>query len=1068
VAAPFELAQGYQQAPARAVSAAQEVLTPPAVAFLRETGLDPSAMEGRPILQPSQRGGPLEEAVMGLTTPENLVIAPALASPFGRMLFMGQTLGQAPQSAQAVAEAKIPEERKEAAIQAALSFATAAALGRTLSASGAVLPQATQAAIQRMLEREEIPPLPERPRAGLQQAVEGVGQEQAATEPEHIVSAAYRDQHGAIHTGANHVQILNNLGIPGFETAESRNTPQFGYLTDRGRFIDRVEAGPVSEAALQNLKEFEPGEKVHSDEVESRASPTQALGDVPQEPKIVGLGGAAREEIPETGAGGEKYGIARTVREERAQAGQVTPTEPGQGVITEETIQQGRALNAQNPQLAEQMLSAFEADPDKATSEKLFAVTRAHGEQLAREARQIEERFGTESDEFKSAKGALDKWDERTNQFGAPWHRQGMAQQGWTDLDTGSFVGLSRYQKEQNKREFTSEEKPQAVQIAGQVRQAEQQTGQAAQAVHAELERTVPATTRATMRKAEQDALDAAWKTVREHAVRVAESETKARVASEKTQREAAAVQAGAERKALAAATKQARDLASKTAREERKRLANPAIPVWEKAREYLDKGIISYNDLLSKVSTDLGMSLERTVKLLAGTKKLNTLTVDLLNKQARERALKAKAQLWVMHLDDPWWSEAVGSVPKGMFRIRVGFHGTVAMGTHAPAIAFMPKYWDAYFDNYMRMYRMAAPGKGGLAYYEQQVQNQVRKPYYKVANDAGLDNNPFQYEEFNNPEMSAWLSKQTGMGNRGYFALKLLRQDLFDQEWSKLPKSAQIPQIAQSIAKSINHLTGSSEIRPFKGAHLAAFAPKLELSRAQFLFGDPWQAVKTAANWKKATPGEKDFALRQVKDKAWIAGTMLSLLGMNAAMLAAVGSKQKINFTNPFRSDWLKFKAAGFNISYGNPMITMIRLPIRLGVVATMPAGKLASVIYPDENAWNMIGQYARSQESPFASLVTDLTFREDYQGRQLPFSTRPEPKRLRAQGIMPYTWTEYGTQQLLPIPFQEGAREVWRNGLGMSDKQIEQAMKALLVTAAMGMTGGRFSEDRPYQSNK
>lgn len=101
----------------------------------------------------------------------------------------------------------------------------------------------------------------------------------AAITPEKITAAAYRTPEGKIETGANHPEILDRLGVPGFETAESRNTAQFGFVTDKGRFITREEAGPISKASGQALKDFEPGEPVHSDEVASPTEPEKPLGE---------------------------------------------------------------------------------------------------------------------------------------------------------------------------------------------------------------------------------------------------------------------------------------------------------------------------------------------------------------------------------------------------------------------------------------------------------------------------------------------------------------------------------------------------------------------------------------------------------------------------------------------------------------------------------------------------------------------------------------------------------------------------------------------------------------------
>jgi hypothetical protein len=146
---------------------------------------------------------------------------------------------------------------------------------------------------------------------------------------------------------------------------------------------------------------------------------------------------------------------------------------------------------------------------------------------------------------------------------------------------------------------------------------------------------------------------------------------------------------------------------------------------------------------------------------------------------------------------------------------------------------------------------------------------------------------------------------------------------------------------------------------------------------------------------------------------------------------------------------------------SYGNPMLTMARLPIRLYKIRESDGGKLKNVIYPDENSYTILGEYARSQMSPFMSLASDLWLKGDWQNRPLPNSTRPVPKRLRAQGVYPYTWPEFWTEQVLPIPAEEAAREVWGKGMGMNAEQIKSARKAMATIAIMSGTGARLTDD-------
>lgn len=95
-----------------------------------------------------------------------------------------------------------------------------------------------------------------------------------------IVAAAYFPKGAtAPETGPNHPAILKRLGVSGFETPESRNTPEFGYVLSDGSFITREEAGPISKASKQNLVDFDAGENVHSDEVASPTEPDKPLGE---------------------------------------------------------------------------------------------------------------------------------------------------------------------------------------------------------------------------------------------------------------------------------------------------------------------------------------------------------------------------------------------------------------------------------------------------------------------------------------------------------------------------------------------------------------------------------------------------------------------------------------------------------------------------------------------------------------------------------------------------------------------------------------------------------------------
>jgi hypothetical protein len=126
---------------------------------------------------------------------------------------------------------------------------------------------------------------------------------------------------------------------------------------------------------------------------------------------------------------------------------------------------------------------------------------------------------------------------------------------------------------------------------------------------------------------------------------------------------------------------------------------------------------------------------------------------------------------------------------------------------------------------------------------------------------------------------------------------------------------------------------------------------------------------------------------------------------------------------------------------------------------------GKSRFLIYPDESMYKTVGSYLRTQESPILAPIVSLVTKADWQNRPLPQipgygKPPPVPKRLAAQGIKPYDWTEFALGTVLPIPFEEGMREIFHYS-GIPEAKWPSYRKAFITIAAMAATGGRISED-------
>jgi len=727
------------------------------------------------------------------------------------------------------------------------------------------------------------------------------------------------------------------------------------------------------------------------------------------QPELIGMGAAKAGEV-ETGSGGDIYGIAERVRAERAKSGQVASVPPGEGISAPDSIERGRTLLSIGED-AEEAVKEYERT--KALSADTMALARAHGEKLSLRARKIEEQYGTMSDEYKEAWNELSDWDTRTKPMQTEWHKIGEAQQGYTDIDTGSFTGLQSAYHGDTGKEFTPKQAETATKIAKNVKKA---TNEAETAKDKVFEA-------------------AGVKTPKEgqNAPTVKQTPKKANLVDD--------------RKAFEGWKK-----GDTMTPEQVKTL-------WNRAKAYLDAGETDFDNIRHKLATELGIPVNDVTKGLAQPKGIKAVTDDMYRKMSEQRRLVSSAKNWIKNQQMPGWLRFFRNVPRIFFIDKVFGHGTVGMITHAGLNIFNPGAWKTYFPNFLRQYKLLGWHDKG-AYHERMMQDLIRDPLYVKARRAGLANDPFRYTDDYQNAFSQWFGKLGLTGNRGFDALKLFRQARFSQIWNNLPDNMQTKEMASMVSDSINHATGVVKMPFREWANWTFFAPKLEGSRWAWMVGDPLKAAKTFADWNNSTPEAQRFAMSELKQKAVIAGVYYSLLAANQGILSASGSKQSINFTDPRRSDFMSFKLFGHDLGVVGPMLGMVRLFANIVHASVGKRGKLESLTPRAGEVGQEAEEYLRGKLSPFSGFGVDVFSQADYAGRPMPWSNDRTPAYLRRQGFGPYTYGQYAAQEFTPIPVSEAIKEVWKNQ-GMSESEMNTYLNALLVGVTAGATGARLSAD-------
>jgi hypothetical protein len=852
---------------------------------------------------------------------------------------------------------------------------------------------------------------------------------------------------------------------------------------------------PIDTPASATDKAADPAEAKHQTELPGTETP------ISRGPGMVDLGASTPEmngkPTKTVGAGADIHGIAQRVRDARAQAGVASPVPTGEGWNVQEAIDWGRQLKKEGAD-PEKSLSDFEKTG--AISPDAAALIRAHGEDLAKVARNIEEKFGTDSEEYRVAQKASDSWEQRTKPIGTAWHKIGVVHQGETDLDTGSVSEMARAHKKATGNDFTAEQVKKATEIAEQSKKATQEAQDALRKAQDELSKAqVPKYPSYIINVAERivarldTAADAARARVKARLGRVSagidpEMLSDAAIIgashiahigldfakwSDAMVKELGDTIKPHLQDIFAKSQKQVDDLADSmggkegaTVKQAVRKTPAPKTPterVFDAAKKEIEAGSQDMGDLRNKLAIDLGMTPREVAEHLAKNQTVKRATDEAYLKQARARQLKNSAKAWLKDQQSPVWQRYASKIPRALFGLKVAGHATVGIGTHAAQNLFIPSRWPAIARAYVDMWRFAY---GKAATHEAAMEDLTRRPNFPVARRGGLVNDPYTSQgDYQSPENTRWC-RMLRAGNLAFDALKELRQDLFDLHWNKLPAHMKTPEMAKAISDMMDHATGTTRraVSESNWKNLVFFAPRLVGSRLAWEIADPVKAVYYGLKGKSATPAERYFALSQLKEKSAFLGVYLGALAVNQGILQATGSKQRVNMSDPSKADWLRFKGAGYQAAPFSSGIFAIRQFARLlhDLRGTRTPFEQLEGNRQSEAAGHLM-QYARGELSPAAGYLADQISQQDFMGRNLPLSDEKDKNWMKEHGYGRYTWGQYATQALTPIPVEEPVMEVWKHW-GMPDATASFWMKTLLEAGARATTGIYFGEDQSY----
>jgi low affinity Fe/Cu permease len=741
----------------------------------------------------------------------------------------------------------------------------------------------------------------------------------------------------------------------------------------------------------------------------------------------------------------------------------------------------------------EKVLEDFQKD--NKISADTIGVVRARAEELAKATDKAVDEHGEDSREAEAAKNAESQWLSKIQPMQTEWSKIGMAQQGETNLDTGTVASIKRAFREQSGKPLTEKQTETAKALHGKIKEQDEKIADL-QAKVDDLINKQQEPGVGIKEKAKGLA-----KKIRDNAKLsrpgIFSSATPASIVWDSAVEVVAkSIEAGG---ALAEAIGKGIDhikasdwykgLSKTDQKEAEKQFSNwhkdqpeekidvkthfvdkkdnnfspkESKAVWEHAKEVMAAGKTDFHDVVSQVAMDTGLSGDQVRRAISQPKGAKTVTDQMYSAMYKRNQVTQQAKAWVKSADQPEVKKFFTSILRIPAAIVTYGHGSVAPITHVGADLFRPTNWKSYFNFMLNSYKFSFGGMSdsGLAKYENAMGDLVHDPMFIMAKRAGLKIDPTDLSGDDYSKYQGVLGRISKMGERGFNAMKPYRLEQFKKTYDGLSDQAKAnPDVVKSIADMVNLSTGTTSVNTGKYTDLVFFAPKLVTSQYQRIFTEPAKAVSTFATWNKATDAQKLQAKMVARHAGEMVATYMAALAANQAFLSMSGSKQNINFTKPLDSDWMKFKVAGKTIDASGGMNSSLRFVGSIlqeaaranGIIKTAEKGK------PGDVAGSKLLQQLRNKLSPAAGDVAEGITGTDAIGNPLPWSSvKP------SAGKGKETWSDYFVNKA-PIPLSEGIKTFTESAKenGMSEPLLNRIIEGIIVGGAAGTTGAKIGQD-------